>query len=118
MATAVMLVGLAFAPLCACLCDSPASAGKAHDHAHHEGHGESEPAGDHACEHDCTHLTATLPAQLPSFSLSSNVHLQSVGATAIGSIGAPPSDARGAVEAHHPDRGPPVPPPLRSILRL
>lgn len=116
----LLLGGLALSPICACLCDSVAYAAKAADQA--RGHAHTEPDGAHECgesaEQDCEHarcvrLSADLPG--PSIPLLSDPRMSAP-------VPSVPADEevvfrRGRVRSSHPDRGPPIPLPLYSILR-
>ena len=112
--SAVLFVGFCLSPLCACLCTSTASAHETPTHADHEHADPSDPSKGHGCEHtDCIHLTATLPIQMPSL-IAPASHLQSVAETTFESIATLPASP---VQPQHANRGPPVPPPVFSILR-
>lgn len=131
--SAVFALGLSLAPLCACWCESASahetgghdheghSHGEGHgsDHGHgpDESHGAGEPTSEHSCDCDCIHLTATPVGQLPSLSLSSRFGTESAIMVDAGfDSGFHPTAPR-TVARHHPDRGPPIPLPLFSILR-
>lgn len=114
---AALLAGLILSPLSACFCDCATAAAEASGHDSHESHDPSEPSGDHACEHDCIHLTATLPNPVASVSPAWQAGLQPAVAASSASQWALSTSAPGPVAPHHPDRGPPIPPPVHSILR-
>ncbi len=121
LATSVFLLGLSLSPLCACLCESAesiASAAEAPGHSHHEHPTSSDPADHHSDDQaDCIHLTATLPGSIQPISQSWRAGGQPMATVSVGPISILQASQSNPIAPHHPDRGPPIPPPLFTILR-